>query len=138
VHLPSRISCYSTSALFKRMELLSEQWRVSHVLTVQYMTLHDMTLHSHSHSLTQSLTHTVTHSHSHSLTQSLTHTVSHSLTHLLTHSTVSLHYSTTPQYHFTHILPPSLTPSLTHVPRARCCRPAYRRYRCPTSSSSGN
>jgi hypothetical protein len=113
VHLPSRISCYSTSALFKRMELLSEQWRVSHVLTVQYMTLHDMTLHSHSHSLTQSLTHTVTHSHSHSLTQSVTHS--------LTYSHTPLYHSTTPLLHsitsLTSSLPPSLPPSLTYLER---------------------
>ena len=63
---------------------------------------HSLT-HSHTHSLTHSPIHSLTHSLTHSLIHPLTHSLTHSLTHPLTHSLIHSHYSGSLSRHWTRL-----------------------------------
>ena len=69
----------SVGILAGMIETGSERWRCGS-LTDASQAQHDKSLfftHSHNHSFTQSLIHTITHSHNHSLNPSLNHTITH-------------------------------------------------------------
>ncbi len=72
--------------------------------------------HTHTHSLTHSLSHTHTHTHTHTLSHTHTHTHTHTLSHTYTHTHTHTHTHTRSHIHtHTHTHTHALTHTYTHT-----------------------